>query len=232
MQRVQAAGGVVAIQSQIQGKVVTGAGRDDQQRNAVLGGDAGDERLGPIPAGHPQQVGPIGHRPAGQLAHIPLPERGFMIRNGRLGGATSYSCIRSGMASRRNAARPAATASANNPSHQHHPGQSVAGVQDQHRQRGHHRQCDRQAPDQAPVGQRPPHPGHGQRQADQPDQHQGQALPEPGHHRRHQHGRRGGHQGQAGQPALGDGRTPGRLAAPWSPSPDHRPFSAACRPCP
>jgi hypothetical protein len=33
-----------------------------------------------------------------------------MIRNGRRGGATSYSCIRSGMASRRNAARPAATA--------------------------------------------------------------------------------------------------------------------------
>jgi hypothetical protein len=39
-----------------------------------------------------------------------------MIRNGRRGGATSYSCIRSGMASRRNAARPAATPSANRPS--------------------------------------------------------------------------------------------------------------------
>ena len=39
-----------------------------------------------------------------------------MIRNGRLGGATSCSCIRSGMASRRNAARPAPTASATSPS--------------------------------------------------------------------------------------------------------------------
>jgi hypothetical protein len=119
--------------------VVTGAGRDDQQRHLVLGGDAGDQGLGAVPAGHPQQIGPLGHRPAGQLAHVhhlgpfqqghggpeasalslrpnlatfPPPERGFMIRNGRRGGATSYSRSRSGMASRRNAARPATTARA------------------------------------------------------------------------------------------------------------------------
>ena len=49
------------------------------------------------------------------LTTFPPPERGFMIRYGRRGGGTSYSGGFSGMASRRRAARPAATASANNP---------------------------------------------------------------------------------------------------------------------
>jgi hypothetical protein len=49
------------------------------------------------------------------LVTFPPPERGFMIRYGRRGGGTSCSRIRSGMASRRNAARPAATATASSP---------------------------------------------------------------------------------------------------------------------
>jgi hypothetical protein len=50
---VQAPRGVLAVQPEVEGEVVAGAGRDDQQWNVVLGGDAGDQGLGPIPAGHP-----------------------------------------------------------------------------------------------------------------------------------------------------------------------------------
>ena len=34
------------------------------------GGDPGDQGLGAVPTGHPQQVRPLGHRPTGQGGHI------------------------------------------------------------------------------------------------------------------------------------------------------------------
>ena len=46
---------------------------------------------------------------------FPPPERGFMIRYGRRGGATSCSVGRSGIASPASAARPAATATTTSP---------------------------------------------------------------------------------------------------------------------
>ena len=36
----------------------------------MLGGDAGHQRLGPVPAGHAEQVRAIGHRFAGQGGHV------------------------------------------------------------------------------------------------------------------------------------------------------------------
>ena len=69
-ERVQAPGGIFAVQPEVEGEVVAGAGRDDQQRHIMLGGDGGHQRLGPVTACHPEQVGPVGHRLAGQLAHV------------------------------------------------------------------------------------------------------------------------------------------------------------------
>ena len=104
---VEAGRRVLPVQPEIEGEVVAGTGRDDQQREVVLGGDAGDQRLGAVPAGHAEQVGAVGHRHAGELTDIdgpgtlqqrdlgarasafslspnlatfPPPERGFMIR--------------------------------------------------------------------------------------------------------------------------------------------------------
>jgi hypothetical protein len=68
-QRIQAPRRVLAVQPQIQGEVVVGPDRDDQQRHIMLGGDAGDQRLGRIPAGHPSRSAP-GHRRAGELTHV------------------------------------------------------------------------------------------------------------------------------------------------------------------
>ena len=143
---------------------------------------------------------------------FPPPERGFMIRYGRLGGGASCSRIRSGAGSRPSAARPTATATASSPiatSTTHsspllvYRTSTTSGRRDRHR--------DRQPADQALVGQRPPHPSRGQAHPDQPDQHQGHARAEADRRQGHQHGRRRGHQGQAGQPALGEGRPPRRL---------------------
>jgi len=52
--------------------VVAGAGRDHQERYAVFGGYPGDQRLGTVAAGHPEQVGPTGHRRASQGDDIHL----------------------------------------------------------------------------------------------------------------------------------------------------------------
>ena len=53
-QRAQAGRRVVPIQAEIQREVIAGAGADHQHRHVVLGGDAGDQRLGAVAAGHAQ----------------------------------------------------------------------------------------------------------------------------------------------------------------------------------
>ena len=65
-QAVEAFGRVVAIEPEVQREVVAGARADDQERQVVLGRDAGDERLGAVPAGNAQQVGAAGHRVPGE----------------------------------------------------------------------------------------------------------------------------------------------------------------------
>ena len=66
-------GRVLPVQAEVQGEVVAGAGRDHQERHAVLGGDAGDQGLGAVAAGHPEQVGAVGHRRAGPAPRRPRP---------------------------------------------------------------------------------------------------------------------------------------------------------------
>jgi hypothetical protein len=238
-ERLQAPGRVLPVQPEVEGEVVAGAGRDDQQRDVVLGGDPGHQRLGPISAGHPQQVGPVGHRRAGQLVHVhgPRPlEQGDLgpeglglvleTEPGHLPPARARVHDQIGPLGRRGVVlahplgydlaaqrRPAGgDGQSQQPQrHQHDPHQPPARVQHQHHQRRQDGQGDNQPADKALVGQGPPHPGRGQGQADHADQHQGHARPEPDRRQGHEHGRRGGHQGQASQPALGDTRPPRRL---------------------
>ena len=53
-QRRQAAGWIVAVESEVESKVVARAGRNHQQWHTCFGGYAGHESLRAVPAGHPQ----------------------------------------------------------------------------------------------------------------------------------------------------------------------------------
>ena len=67
---IQAGGGVLPVQPEVEGEMVAGPGADHQEGQAVLGGDAGHQRLGSVTSGHAEQVGAIGHRLAGQGSHV------------------------------------------------------------------------------------------------------------------------------------------------------------------
>src|SRR3712207_9515729 len=69
-QRLQAAGGVLAVQSEVEGEVVAGARADDQKGHPVLGRDLRDQRLRTVPAGHTEQVRPAGEGVPGQLLDV------------------------------------------------------------------------------------------------------------------------------------------------------------------
>ena len=70
---IEAGGGILAVQAQVQGEVIAGPGADHQEGQAMLGRDAGHQRLGSVAPGHPEQVGAIGHRLAGQGGHVHDP---------------------------------------------------------------------------------------------------------------------------------------------------------------
>src|SRR4029077_13492962 len=55
-QGAQAGGRVLAVQPEVEGEMVTGARADHQERDAVLGGDAGHQGLRAVTAGHTEQV--------------------------------------------------------------------------------------------------------------------------------------------------------------------------------
>ena len=57
LERVEGADDVVAVDTEVERQVVAGAGRDADERQAVLARDPGDERLGTVATGHPQHVG-------------------------------------------------------------------------------------------------------------------------------------------------------------------------------
>ncbi|MDL4814027.1 hypothetical protein QP089_07100 [Actinomadura sp. OS1-43] len=72
-ERVQAGGGVVPVEAEIQGEVVAGAGRDDEERHVMAGRDRGDQGLGTVAARHPEQIGAGDHRALGQLRDVLRP---------------------------------------------------------------------------------------------------------------------------------------------------------------
>ena len=220
---VQAGGGVFAVQPEVEGEVVAGAGADHQERQVVLGGDAGHERLGPIPAGHPEQVGAVGHRLAGQRRHVHHP-RAFQQRHLgaqllRLLGQPELgdlpptrprvhdhkrpprACRQDGGHGRVLAVGaergPRGPGRGHHQRHRHHgdPYQVLPRErhQDEHRRRDH--QDQREPPQQAAVSQEPvPARQHGAH-ADRGEHYQRQTAP-PGdrEHQRH----RGEHQSERG----------------------------------
>jgi hypothetical protein len=207
-QGVQAAGGVLQIQAQIPGEVVAGPGRDDQQGHIVLGGDAGDQGLGPVPAGHPQQIRPLGHRLAGQGGHIhrarPLQQDDGRPQGLGLVLETESDNLPAARARVHDQERPPGRrgrvfsqplgdglAAQGGPAGDHRQRQQpelerhirdqpVTHEEGQQPQRHRHRQGDRQPPDRAPVGQRPPHRRRRDNQAGHRNHQQGQAEAHPG----------------------------------------------------
>jgi hypothetical protein len=60
-QRVETGSRVVAIEAEVRGKVIPGAGRDDHERDAVTRGDTCDEALCAVAAGDAEQVRAAGY---------------------------------------------------------------------------------------------------------------------------------------------------------------------------
>jgi hypothetical protein len=67
---VQGPGHVLAVQAQVHGQVVAGAGGDADEPDVVAGGDAGDQGLGAVAAGHAEDVGATGHGVLGELEQV------------------------------------------------------------------------------------------------------------------------------------------------------------------
>ena len=231
-ERIEAGGRVVPVQAQVEGEVVAGARADDQERQAVLGGDAGHQRLGPVTAGHPQQVSTVSHRLAGQrgdIAHAPgllagpprrpapppspsggtwspcrRPTAGSSFRNGR--------CGQGGRGSRpsRRGHRPCAARSAPTPAAS--TSSTTATMATQSRlcsanitrisTRAGQHQDEREPADHPPVGQEPVATRQHQAHPDRGQPDHGQAPP-PGHRQHQHHGRQ--HQHESGdEPASAE----------------------------
>ena len=69
-ERVERAHDVVPVDSEIEREVVAGTRRDAGERQIVLGGDRGHQRLGAVTAGGRQSVGSPGHRVADELCEV------------------------------------------------------------------------------------------------------------------------------------------------------------------
>ncbi len=69
-ERLHAQPWVVAVDSEVEGEVVAGSGRDQHEREVVLDGDRRHQRLGTIAARHAQAVSPPCHCIPGQLLEI------------------------------------------------------------------------------------------------------------------------------------------------------------------
>ena len=70
---VETGGRIVAVQPEVHREVVAGAGADHEEREVVLGGDPGHQRLCPVAPGHAEQVRAVRDRLPGQRRHIDDP---------------------------------------------------------------------------------------------------------------------------------------------------------------
>ena len=227
---IKAGGRILAVQSQVQGEVVAGPGADHQEGQAVLGGDPGHQRLGSVATGHPEQIGAIGYRLAGQGGDVHNPRA---VQQHHLGAQRlrlvlqpefdhlpparprvhdqerpARTCRRDGRHGRvLTAAAQRGPADGGREHHQRHrhdgDPQQVGhriGHQDEHGRRDD--QDQRDPPEHTPMGQEPVRARQHDTHADDGERHQRQAAPpRDGDHQRH--GRQ--HQGErgAGEPAPG-----------------------------
>ena len=67
---IKAACRVLAVQPEIQGEMVARAGADHQERKVVLRRNAGHQRLGSVPTGDAEQIGPAFHGLPGQRVDV------------------------------------------------------------------------------------------------------------------------------------------------------------------
>ena len=70
---VQASRRVFAVQPEVEGEMIPGARADHNERDAVLGRDAGHQSLGAVTARHAKQVGAPGDRLAGHGGDVSVP---------------------------------------------------------------------------------------------------------------------------------------------------------------
>ena len=69
-ERVEGPDHVVAIDAEVEGKVIAGAGRDTRIGDAALGRDGGDGRLRPVTPGHRQGISPGVERLANERCEV------------------------------------------------------------------------------------------------------------------------------------------------------------------
>ena len=85
-QRVEAGVGMLPVQPEVHREVVAGARGDDEERQPMLRGDAGDQSLGAVATRDAQQVGAVGSRGARQLGDVHVTwtlEQGHLSAEGR-----------------------------------------------------------------------------------------------------------------------------------------------------
>ncbi|GAA3071779.1 hypothetical protein GCM10020254_14520 [Streptomyces goshikiensis] len=211
-QRLQAPGGVLAVQAQVQGEVVAGAGADHHEGQVVRHGHPGDQGLGPVTARDAEQVGAAPDGLPRQLDHVlrpvriqhddlrpqgpgPLrePELGDLPASrarvhdqerplGPAGGVLGHG--RRGVLDQRGPARE----DGQRPQaerDQHDPQQPCGGVQGEHGERHGHQQQHGQHPDPAGMGEHPPHARSRERQPRPAHAHEHEAD-EPAEDHQHQ----------------------------------------------
>ena len=67
---VECADDIVAVDTEVESKVVAGPGRNTGIGQTLLGGNHGNDGLGAVAAGHRQRVGSIGYRAAHELLEV------------------------------------------------------------------------------------------------------------------------------------------------------------------
>jgi hypothetical protein len=215
---VQRAHHVVAVQPEVHGQVVAGPGGDADERHLVAHGDAGDQRLRAVPAGHADHVGAPGHRllgepdqvvargqhhrldapPAGLLhqaeplhlaaARLGVHQQDRPPRRPHRGPGSGTALERPDVTAQRIPGRPAGNGQQHNQEDQLQQ-PPVQHQQQQRRRQRHHRHH---------RGDQPARPGPGDRVGGrgerQPQAHDRQYQPQQVPRQRHHHDRHGGDQ--------------------------------------
>ena len=214
--------------------MVAGPRRDDHYRDVPPGGDPRDQSLGPVAAGHPEQVGSAVHRLPGQRGHIDDPGT---LEQGHLGAERDGLVLQPelpdlpatrprvhdhkrlprlrrrifGRTRGRVAAGERGAAGGDGGRREHDaerylPQQPGNNVHDDHEHRGCDQDRGSEPAHDAAVGEEPPCRRAADRQAREAEKQRGNA-PQPPEQQEHHHRSDGRREREPGQPALAAGGT-------------------------
>ena len=230
-QRVQARRRIGSVQAQVKSEVVAGTGGDHQERQPVLGRDAGHQRLGAVAAGDSEQVGAVRDRLPGYRRHVDqlgavhqehlrpqrlrlprqvephhLPAAGSRVHDqvrmpGRPGRELRHAPLRGVLGQRRPRGDPGQQPGRRG--NERHPEQAGERVNGHHGQRRRREHRQRQPAQHPPAGQHEERGGHADHGGGQADREHDDALPfgDGEHHRDREEREQESEPGQPASPA-------------------------------